>query len=271
MDVRALWGVGPATGRRLTALGVRTVGDLAALPVASLERSLGRAVGGHLAALARGEDPRPVEPEQPMKSIGHEETFAVDVWDPAELRRHLLRLAEAAATQLRRSGRAARTVTVKVRFADFATVTRAHSLPVAVDATPAVTAVAEAQGVRLLGVSLSGLVDPGGGVQLALDLGGGGASSGAGAGADAGVDDPRHALAAAGDRATTLQGSWAAVTDAVDAIRARYGSAAVGAAASVGPGGVRVRQRGESQWGPDREAETGGPAPAAHPGADPVR
>ena len=84
LPVRALWGVGPVTGRRLEALGVATVGDIAALPPGPLER-LGAAPGAHLAALARGDDPRPVVPDQAAKSIGHEETFATDLWDPAEL------------------------------------------------------------------------------------------------------------------------------------------------------------------------------------------
>ena len=82
-QVEALWGVGPATATRLHELGVRTVGDLAAIPPETLVRRLGKASGLHLAALARGEDPSPVTPDRPAKSIGHEETFSQDLVDPA--------------------------------------------------------------------------------------------------------------------------------------------------------------------------------------------
>ena len=115
--VEALWGVGPATAKRLHELGVRTVGDLAAIPVETMVRRLGKASGLHLSALAHGEDPSPVTPNRPAKSIGHEETFSEDLVDPAALERHVLRMAESVATMLRGSSTAARTVTVKVKFA----------------------------------------------------------------------------------------------------------------------------------------------------------
>jgi DNA polymerase-4 len=245
LPVRALWGVGPVTGKRLDALGVRTVGDLAALPPGALERHLGAALGSHLSALCRGEDPRPVVPEQAAKSIGHEETFATDLWDRDLLHQHLVRMVDASATNLRRSGLAARTVTVKVRFADFTLVTRSHSLGVPIDATPAVGAVAAAlldsvelhHGVRLLGVSLAGFGAAEEGVQLSLDLGPPAAPPG---------DRPGGSL----EEVERLQASWGPVTAAVDAIRARYGGSSVGAASLVGVDGLRVRQRGDAQWGP---------------------
>ncbi len=176
------------TERRLLALGVTTVGDLAALPPDALERYLGAATGRHLAELSRGIDDRPVVPEQAAKSIGHEETFAVDVWDRGDLDRRLHRMVDASATALRRAGRAARTVTVKLRFGDFTQVTRSHTLDGPVDAAPAIASVAGAllggvdvgKGVRLLGVSLSGLSDPAGGTQLRLDLDGAGPGRGEG-------------------------------------------------------------------------------------------
>jgi DNA polymerase-4 len=257
LPVRALWGVGPVTGRRLAALGIATVGDMAALPAGGLERYLGTALGRHLAALSRGEDPRPVVPEQEAKSIGHEETFATDLWDHDDLRRHLLRMVDASATLLRRSGSAARTVSVKVRFSDFTMTTRSHSMTAPIDASPAIGAVAEAlldtvavkQGVRLLGVSLSGFGDKGAGTQLTLDLEPPGAPvpEEAGSGPD---PDPGDRLAEAHEQAEQLQESWGSVTAAVDAIRARYGGSSVGPASLVGADGLRVRHRGDAQWGP---------------------
>ena len=179
LPVRALWGVGPVTGRRLGALGIATVGDIASLPAGALEQFLGSAAGAHLAALAAGMDPSPVVPDQAPKSIGHEETFAVDIWDLGQLHSRLLRMVDAAATNLRQAELGARTVSLKIKFADFTQITRAHSMDTPIDATRAIGAVAEAlldsvemdQGVRLLGVSLAGLTHPQAGLQLSLDLG----------------------------------------------------------------------------------------------------
>ncbi len=228
LPVRALWGVGPVTARRLDALGVLCVGDIAALPPGSLERYLGSSLGAHLAALSRGEDPRPVVPEQAPKSIGHEETFASDLWDRGDLQRQLSRMVDASADGLRRSGLAARTVTVKVRFGDFTMVTRSHSMDAPIDASPAIGAVAVAlldsveldRGVRLLGVSLSGFADPDGGVQLSLDLGPAGAVP-----PGSRIGDR---LARARQEAERIQQSWGSVTSAIDVIRARYGGSSVG-------------------------------------------
>jgi len=263
LPARALWGIGPATERRLAAMGVATVGELATFPTDVLERFLGRAAGRHLSELSRGIDDRPVVPEQVAKSIGHEETFASDLWSRDDLHRRLQRMVDASGTALRSAGRMARTVTVKLRFADFRQITRSHTLDGPIDATPAIAAVAGAlldsvelaQGVRLLGVSLSGLVEPGGATQLRLDLevpqeaaaGDGARPTGRPAAPDAarGAGDGEVAIEAA-----RLQESWGSVTAAVDAIRDRYGGAAVGPASLVTKDGIRVRRRGEAQWGP---------------------
>jgi DNA polymerase-4 len=274
LPVRALWGIGPVTEKRLLALGVATVGELAEMTPESLERYLGVAAGRHLSELSRAVDDRPVVPEQEAKSIGHEETFASDLWDLDDLHHRLQRMVDASATALRRAERAARTVTVKLRFGDFAQVTRSHTLDGPVDATPAIGAVAAAllesvdlsRGVRLLGVSLSGLADPGGGTQLRLDLdtppaeGAADGSVGAGdrAGRDGGVE--AGGVRDASREAERLQQSWGSVTSAVDAIRARYGGSAVGPASLVTPEGIKVRRRGEAQWGPTR--------PDGRPGED---
>ena len=259
LPVRALWGVGPVTGRRLESLGILTVGDIAALPEGALQRFLGVAQGTHLAELARGHDPRPVVPEQEAKSIGHEETFASDLWDRGVLHGHLLRMVDASATALRGAELAARTITVKVKFADFSMITRSHSLASPVDASPAIGAVATAllesvpldQGIRLLGVSLSGFGDTDGGQQLTLDLGLGlGLEPGRAADPDDRPPASADRLMRAQEEAERIQGSWATVTSAVDAIRARYGGSSVGPASLVGADGLRVRRRGEAQWGP---------------------
>ena len=117
----------PRRSACLHELGVRTVGDLAAIPVETMVRRLGKASGLHLSALAHGEDPSPVTPNRPAKSLGHEETFSEDLVDPAALERHVLRMAESVATMLRGSSTAARTVTVKVKFRDLSLQTRSHT------------------------------------------------------------------------------------------------------------------------------------------------
>ena len=163
--VEALWGVGPATAKRLHDLGVRTVGDLAALPLDTVVRRLGKASGAHLAALSRGEDPDPVNPNRPNKSIGHEETFSQDLVDPHELERHVLRMAESVATMLRGASSSARTITVKVKFKDLSLQSRSHTLERPIATGGAIGQVAAAllsgvdpgEGIRLLGVSASGL------------------------------------------------------------------------------------------------------------------
>ena len=237
-DVEALWGVGPATARRLHELGVRTVGDLAALPLDTLARRLGRASGTHLAALAQGRDPDPVNPNRPNKSIGHEETFSQDLVDARELERHVVRMAESVAIMLRGASTAARTVTVKVKFKDLSLQTRSHTLPRPIATGGAIGQVAAAllagidpgEGVRLLGVSASGLgVD--GADQLSFDLGDG--------------------LDLANKSATAREQSWRDVTDAVDAIRKRFGKSFVGSAARVTDEGVQVPARRDAPWGPD--------------------
>lgn len=270
LPIRALWGVGPATGRRLDGIGVRTIGDLAALPSRSLERLLGSAQGSHLAALARGHDFRPVVPDREAKSIGHEETFPTDLRDEQVLAQHLARMVDAVCTHVRDARLSARTVTVKIRFGDFTMVTRSHSVAVPIDAAPAVSAVARpllesvdvSGGVRLLGVSLSGFTDTGSGVQLSLlgDEDPGPEGSGAGGPGWSATDEDVE----------RLQRSWSGVTDAVDDIRSRFGRASVGPASLMGKDGLRVRERGDAQWGPQAAAGPDRPGgEAAAPLADP--
>ena len=166
LPVGALWGVGERTAAQLAGLGLRTVGDLAALPLPALARALGDGVAAHLHALANGEDPRSVVPDEPDRSIGAEETFEADVDEHAVIHRELLRLAEKTAARLRTAGQAGRTVSLKVKFADFSTITRARTLPAPTDAGHEVYATARAlydgleldrPRIRLVGVRVEGI------------------------------------------------------------------------------------------------------------------
>ena len=138
MPVERLWGVGPATLERLRRMGVSTVGDLAALEPVAVVASLGRANGRHLLDLAAGRDDRPVEPDRETKSIGHEETFDHDLHELDDVRREIVRMADSVAARLRAAGTGARTFTLKVRDGGFRTITRAATLPQAVDTADAV-------------------------------------------------------------------------------------------------------------------------------------
>ena len=226
LPVQALWGVGPATLAKLERMGVASVGDLADLPAQNLVAALGRSQGRHLHALAHGRDPRVVEPDRKLKSVGHEETFARDHHRRSTLERELVGFADAVAARLRAQGVVGRTVQIKVRFGDFRTITRSASLPVPVDDAPTLLHAARtlldqvdpAPGVRLLGLSVSGLA-PAGVRQMTLE--------------DA-VRGP----------------GWEQASRTVDEIRARFGRDAIGPAVLGGPDGLHVKGRHRQQWGP---------------------
>lgn len=133
LPVEALWGVGERSAETLHRLGLVTVGELARAPDGMLRQALGTAAARHLHELAWGRDPRRVTPERGEKSVGAEVTFDVDVTDRREIRRALLGLAEKVGARLRRSGQVGRTVALKVRLADFRTVSRSRSLDVPTD------------------------------------------------------------------------------------------------------------------------------------------
>lgn len=271
--IEALWGVGPATAKRLRRLGMSTIGDLASVEPVVLEGAVGRAVGGHLARLARGVDDRAVEPHREVKSVSHEETYATDRRDHDGLRVEVIRMADAVATRLRQAGLAGRTVTLKVRFGDFSTHTRSVTNPTPTDdgalvARLGCSLLAEldlADGVRLLGVVVSNLhpAGTGPGEQLALDL----SASGGPDGEDGSVPaargpDGEDGSVPAARRRSVPTGAPASTTAAVDAIRRRFGSAAVGPAALLGAGGLRVKRPGDTQWGPGRNSsDADGDAP----------
>lgn len=128
LPVIELWGVGPALAERLRKIGVETAGELAETPESLLRRAVGAAASGRLRDLARGIDSRQVTPQRQEKSIGHENTFGVDVLRRDELAGVLLSQSEDVARRLRAAGVAARTLTLKLRYADFRTVTRSRTL-----------------------------------------------------------------------------------------------------------------------------------------------
>jgi DNA polymerase-4 len=222
--VERLWGVGPATRRRLGRLGVRTVGDLAAVPVEKLVGEVGRAHGEHLHALAWNRDERAVEPDRRVKSVGHEETFPTDVTDRAELEREVVRLADKVASRLRRAECRARTVQLKLRYPDFRTITRSRTLPDATDLAADLAQVAGAllagveidTGVRLLGVAAQQL-EPAGAVQDHLPLGAG----------DEARDEADRDRGPVAPGAVVERSRRAALERSVDRVRERYGDGAV--------------------------------------------
>jgi DNA polymerase-4 len=160
LPVNALWGVGAKTGEVLARMGIRTVADVAATPLASLKKSLG-ASGEHVYRLSWGIDPRPVTPVRMEKSIGAEETFAVDTGDNALLHRELLRLSHRTAERLRSTGMMARTISLKLRYADFSTITRSRTVHTPVDSAQLIYAVTvqllDSVGPRSMTVRLVGV------------------------------------------------------------------------------------------------------------------
>ena len=164
LPISRLWGVGPATEKELARLGIRTIGQMAAYPAETLRRRFG-ASGDGLHRLARGEDDREVIPSTDAKSIGRETTFAQDIGDADALERVLLLLSEEVGARLRRHGVCGRTVTLKLRFSDFETITRARTLPEPTALAETIYAAARDlfrrvprdRKVRLLGVTASNL------------------------------------------------------------------------------------------------------------------
>lgn len=127
--VRAMWGIGPKSAEVLEARGIHTIADVLDAPRGVLDRALGPAMSNRIWHLARGVDARRIETHRVEKSVGHEETFHVDIADPAVLRSELRRLADRVGARLRKHGWEASTISIKVRFADFTTITRAKTLP----------------------------------------------------------------------------------------------------------------------------------------------
>ena len=167
LPIGALWGVGEKTAEQLSRLGLVNVSDIANTPVKTLARVIGQAAAEHLYELAWGRDPRTVTPNQAEKSIGAERTFESDIDDPEEILAQILDLSNKVAKRLRAANYFSRTITIKVRFADFTSVTRSKSLPSSTDLATDIYATSKSlfeamhlqrARIRLVGVRATGLV-----------------------------------------------------------------------------------------------------------------
>ena len=229
LSARALWGVGPATMAKLERLGISTVADIAAMPVETVIAAVGKASGAHLHNLANGRDERAVEPHQKAKSISQEETFQFDLHERVDLDRHLVRMADTVAARLRKAEVVARTISIKVRFGDFTTLTRSITPPHATDSGTEVARHARelldqidsGRGIRLLGVGATGL------------------------------DQERHRQLTLDDVAQEPDRSdWKLADEAVDEIRRRFGTDSIGPAVLAQPGDkLQTRDQNDNPWG----------------------
>jgi DNA polymerase-4 len=214
LPVGALWGVGEQTAEELRRLGLKTVGDVAQLGRRTLERAVGAALGAHLHYLANGIDDRDVVPHEPARSIGSENTFSHDLDDTDEILREILRLSDRTASRLRSKGMCGRTVTLKVRYSNFSTITRSRTSGAEIDTPAEIYSIAkglylkldpERPRIRLLGVTMSGLAPGPASRQLGL------------------LDERAK--------------GWPEISAAVDAIRDRWGDDAVAPATLLGRDG----------------------------------
>ncbi|HIW67708.1 MAG TPA: DNA polymerase IV [Candidatus Dietzia merdigallinarum] len=167
LPVRSLWGVGPVAGERLAQFGIATIGDLAAMDDDDVVHALGRTVGPAIARIARGYDDRPVHERAEAKQISAESTFSADLTTAGQVLAAVRGSAEAAHRRLLADGRAARTVTVKLKRSDFTSITRSYTLPQGTTSLETIVSVARSLApdpvdfgaIRLLGVGLSGLTE----------------------------------------------------------------------------------------------------------------
>lgn len=227
LPVKAVWGVGPATLEKLVGVGIHTVGDLAAIDLDVLEGLVGVAHARHLHDLAHARDDRDVVAQREAKSIGNEETFSTDLTAIDDVRVQVVRLADNVAQRCRNEGLLPRTITLKVKYADFEVVTRSKSSPTAVTSAQAMVHLLEgalgelnvARGVRLVGVSARNFGEATRQLSLFEDAG------------DAGA----------------VESSWAPTAEAIDEIRARFGHSSIGPASALGS----RRRPGSSPWGPN--------------------
>jgi len=228
LPARALWGVGPATMAKLERLGITTVGDIAVMPIDRVIGVVGKASGTHLYNLAHARDTRPVEPEQQAKSISQEQTFQFDLHNRIDLDRHLVRMSDTVAARLRKAGVKARTVSIKVRFGDFSTITRSLTPPSPTDS---------GIGIAHLAQELLAKVDISGGIRL-LGVG------------TTGLEEEQHQQLSLDD---VLEGDdradWKLADEAIDEIRRKFGTDSIGPAVLAKTGERLTRDKNEKPWG----------------------
>lgn len=245
LPVRSLWGVGPATSAKLAGLGLTHVRDLARVDEATLAGHFGPSMAATLAGYARGEDHREVVVDREVKSLGHDQTFATSLVGFDEVNRALRTHAGVVARTLRERGLVARTISVSVRYDDLTSVSRAQTLPFGVDDEEAVSSIAVAlvssvdlsPAVRLLGLYASNFLERSDNqMQLSFGLDG----------------DASAAALSARDASRAQQVDRAALRDAVDEIRERFGRTSLGTASELREEGLDVAtQRGRHAFGPD--------------------
>lgn len=219
LPVTALWGVGAKTAEALREMGISSIAQLAQTPESMLRKRLGVA-GTHLHHLAWGRDEREVHTEREEKSIGAEETFAVDIHDDDIIKREILRLTHRVATRLRQADKEAGAVALKLRYEDFSTLSRSRTLPSPSNAAGVLAAAGEAlleklgprpMAVRLVGIRAEKLRNAGMGVQLTIDA---------------------------------QEDNWRQAEVAMDLIRSRFPAGALSPASLLGPGqSERTRER----------------------------
>jgi DNA polymerase-4 len=224
LPVSAIWGVGPKTNEELLKLGLHTVEDIATTPLTTLIRALGEAAAKHLYELSWGRDYRDVIPDEPDKSISNAETFASDIEDTDEILRELLRLTEKATYRAREKNKSARTISIKVRFADFKTISRSKTLSLPISGTQEVYEVVkslylalkiEGARIRLVGVGLDALTE--------------------------GIDGPEQIAFGERDK------GWREAIKAVDQASHRFGHGSVRPARLIHPADENSQQSGDAQ------------------------
>ncbi|HSJ45353.1 MAG TPA: DNA polymerase IV [Euzebyales bacterium] len=211
LPVERLWGVGPVTSRKLRDRGITSVGEVARLPLAALKTMLGAGSGRHLHALAHNRDPRPVQVGRRRRSMGAQCALGRGHTPLDEIEVVLIGLVDRVTRRMRAAGRVGRTITLRLRFDDFARITRSHTLRTATASTPKILGTAVAllhathpliieRGCTLVGVAVGNLSNSGA-EQLVLPF----------------------------ERQTAID-----LDAAIDGVRDRFGTAAVSRAAMLG-------------------------------------
>lgn len=247
LPVRALWGVGPQTSKKLEKLGLSYIRQLREVDEATLALHLGPALAHTLAGYAVGRDDRPVLDSRKAKSIGHEETFARSLAGYAELGEIAKKQAGVVGRALRASGQVCRTISIVMRFDDMTSISRSQTLSFGLDDDDAIDeiacALAEAvdwkASVRLFGIHASSLAKRSDNeLQLSFEI----------------EDIQQDARRAAQERSRSLQSSREGLRDAIDDVRQRFGRSALGTGLDLADGGLDVSaQRGRHAFGPDQK------------------